>query len=112
MTRRQRGFLPALFDLGFSDFVTAKLIRGLYRLIIVTAVNGTVCAWLFAWWLPDWFGWGMKFLIDISAPAAALIWLTISRIVLEHLIVIYAIHEKLTAIEDNTSREGKDNAST
>lgn len=108
MTRRRKGFLPALFDLSFSDFVTAKLIRGLYRLIIVITVNGTVCAWLFAWWLPGWFGWGMKFLIDISAPAAALVWLTISRIILEHLTVMYAIHDKVSTIADNTTTTRKE----
>lgn len=103
MKAREKGFLATVFDLSFGTFVTAKLIRGLYRLIIVITANGTVAGWLVAYWLPEWFGWGLKALIFLGAPVAALIWLTITRIALEHLIIIYAIHDKATIIADNTT---------
>jgi hypothetical protein len=102
--RRERGFLPALFDVRFSTFVTAKMIRGLYRLIIVITVNGTLFAWLLAWWLPGWLGI-LKFLCFAGAPAAALVWLAICRMILEHMIAIYAIQETLTTIARNISHD-------
>lgn len=98
MTRRPKGFLPTLFDLSFSEYLTSKLIRGLYRVIIVITVNATVCALLFAWWLPEWFGWGIKLLAFVFAPATALAIIALARLILEHLIVIYAIYEKLSAL--------------
>jgi hypothetical protein len=112
MMERTKGFLFALLDVSFSDYVTAKLIRAIYRITIIITVNGVVFAWLFAWWLPDWFGWGMKALIFLGAPATALMFLTISRLILEHLIVIYAIHDKLSAIDHNTRPNRKDNTGT
>lgn len=108
MTRQQKGFLATLFDMSFSDFVNVKLIRGLYRLIIVITANGTLCAWLIAWSLPGWFGWGIKLTLYVSVPAAALVWLTVTRVILEHLIIIYAIHEKVTTITHNANHDRKD----
>lgn len=102
---RPKGFVRTLFDLSFGDYVTTRLIRALYRIIIVVTTNGVIFAWLFTSWLPDWFGWGIKYMMYISAPIGALVWLTIVRIFLEYLIVIYAIDEKLSTITRHHNRK-------
>lgn len=102
---RPKGFVRTLFDVSFSDYVTTRLIRALYRIIIVITVNGVIFAWLFTSWLPDWFGWGIKYMMYVSAPIGALIWLTAVRIFLEYLIVIYAIDEKLSMLVRHHDRK-------
>lgn len=101
MTTRPKGFVRTLLDVSFSDYVTTRLIRALYRIVIVVTVNGVIFAWLFTSWLPDWFGWGIKDLMYITAPVGAVVWLTIVRILLEYLIVIYQIDEKLATLAHN-----------
>lgn len=102
---RPKGFLRTLFDVSFGDYVTTRLIRALYRIIIVASVNGVMFAWMFTSWLPNWFGWGLKYMMYIAAPVGALVWLTIVRIFLEYLIVIYAIDEKLSILINRPYRK-------
>lgn len=101
---RSRGFLPALFDLSFTSYVTVRLVRGLYRTVLVFTVNVTLCGLLFAWWLPEWFGWGIKLAIFILSPLTALMWLILARVILEHFIVVYSIAEDVSALAQERSR--------
>lgn len=105
---RPKGFVRTLLDVSFGDYVTTRLIRALYRILIVAAVNGVMLAWLFTAWLPDWFGWGIKYLMYLTVPFAALIWLTVCRIFLEYLIVIYAIDQKLDTLTRTHHRKEHD----
>lgn len=100
-----KGFVRTLFDLSFTGYVTTRLIPALYRIIIVVTVNGVLFAWIFTSWLPDWFGWGVKDMMYLSTPVAALVWLAIARISLEYLIVIYAIDEKLSTLLHHHNRK-------
>ncbi|GLY82046.1 DUF4282 domain-containing protein [Actinoallomurus iriomotensis] len=92
----RKGFFMTLFDVEFKDeYITSKLVRGSYR-IIIAFTSITVCFWLLvAWELPSWFGWGIKLAITIFAPTAGIFFLALTRMALEYIIVIFSINDKL-----------------
>ena len=108
MRAKPKGFMATLFDLSFTEHVTSKLIRGLYRVVIVITVNAVMCAWLITYWLPEWIGWGIKLLMYVSAPSAALVGLSITRIILEYLFIIFAIDAKLSILTTHTGHPRKE----
>jgi len=93
-----KGFFAALFDFGFTSFVTPKIIKALYV--------------LFTFWTLFWalifmrigFKYGGAaggiFTILIVDPIFLLLTLGVSRVVLEFFMVTHRIHDELKAIRD------------
>lgn len=109
MTRdRSPGFLPALFDLSFNTYITSRLIRGIYRLVIAININLAIGWIALTLELPWWVGWGLKAAMFVLAPVCALIVIAFSRIILEYLIVIFQIDEKLRMLTEHAGRTIKE----
>ena len=87
--REKKGFLGALFDFSFSEFITVKLIKILYILGIIFS---TIVAIIF---IVSGFnistGVGIIFLI--LSPIIFLLYVILIRIYLEIIIVIFKIAE-------------------
>ena len=85
----QKGFLGALFDFSFSDFITLKLIKILYILGIIFSGIATIM------WIVSGFnisaGAGIIFLI--LSPLIFLLYVILIRVCLEIIIVIFKISE-------------------
>jgi Domain of unknown function (DUF4282) len=90
-----RGFLGALFDFGFTSFVTPKVIRLLYMLIVTGTV---VCALVFtilAFRASVTFG---ILTLVIGDPLFVLIMLAINRIILEFFVVTFRVADDIRTL--------------
>ena len=93
------GFLRALFDFSFSEFVTTRLIRLLYVVGLLIAFVVTLSA--IAAGFNESPGAGIISLI--FAPLLFLIVVIVARIYLELVIVIFRIAEHLRDISRNNN---------
>lgn len=98
------GFFAALFDFGFSSFVTPKIIKMLYVLIT---------AWTVIWaliFLRLGFRYGGAaggiFTLVVVDPLMLLLTLGVYRVVLELFMVVHRIHEDLRAIRERSDQRG------
>lgn len=105
MSTPTRRITPTILDTSFERSLTAKTIRGVYRLVLLVTINGAGCGYVFTFYLPSWLGWGTKLIAYIAITAGAAIWLAVVRMICEYLIVIFAIHEQVAAISHNTRRD-------
>jgi Domain of unknown function (DUF4282) len=95
-----KGFLGALFDFGFTSFVTPKIIKVLYVLYTI---------WMVVWALIflrlgfkyGGAGGGIAVLI-LVVPVFLLLTLGAFRVVLELFMVIHRIHDDLKAIRERS----------
>jgi hypothetical protein len=92
-----KGFVGSLFDFGFTSFVTPKVVKVLYVLImVVLGLSGLgFAASAFA----VNTGAGI-FVLIIVAPLFFFVFLALYRIALELFVVIFRIAEDLRAIRD------------
>ncbi len=92
-----KGFLRSLFDFSFSTYVADRVIRILYILITVVYSLGALVAFivLLAARTP-----ADIFAALILIPLAYLIYLTVARIGLEVLIVVFRIGEDVRELRD------------
>jgi hypothetical protein len=92
-----KGFFGALFDLSFSEFVTTKLIKILYVLLLIVIAIGLVVGLISS--LVTMFSRG-GFLTGllglIFTPIGALIWVIMARVWMELIIVVFRIAENTT----------------
>ena len=91
------GFLRALFDFGFTSFVTPKVIKVLYMLIVIGTVVGTLVFTIIA------FKAGMAFgivTLVFGDPLFILITLAIYRIILEFFVVTFRVAEDIRAMRE------------
>jgi Domain of unknown function (DUF4282) len=95
-----RGFLGALFDFGFTSFVTPKVIKVLYLLIVIGTVVSALVFTIIAFKASTVFGFLMLVFGD---PLLILIVLAIYRIILEFFVVTFRVAEDIRAL-----REGGD----
>ena len=84
---QDKGFFGALFDFSFSSFVTTKIIKFLYILIIIGLV-----VWLVASTVMQGF---MGFVVGVIGAAVMFL---LSRIYLELMIVVFRMAENLELI--------------
>ena len=88
-----KGFLASLFDMSFTEFITTRIIKALYTLAIFLSAIAVV--------LMVYEGFSFNFLTGLGtlilAPLAFLLYVVLTRIWLELVIVIFRIAE-------NTSR--------
>ena len=95
---KSKGFFGALFDSSFGTFVTPKLIRLLYFLV-VTAVELGILLWGLSGLVAFLRDRSLASLgVLVSAPIAAVLGLIFVRIWMETMIVIFRIAEDLAAI--------------
>lgn len=92
------GFFAALFDLSFSKFVTTRIVTILYVLAILVAFFAAVFGVFTA------FSTGLlQGIIGlVFAPVALVVYITIVRIWLEFVIVVFRIADHARQIADNT----------
>jgi hypothetical protein len=95
-----KGFFGALFDFGFTSFVTPKIIKALYVLYTV---------WMVVWaliFLRLGFKYGGAaggiFTLIVVDPIFLLLTLGAYRVILELFMVIHRIHDDLKAIRERT----------
>ena len=92
-----RGFLGALFDFGFTSFVTPKMIKVLYVLIVIGTVVSALVFTIVAFKASTVFGFLMLVFGD---PLFILIVLAIYRIILEFFVVTFRVAEDIRALRE------------
>jgi Domain of unknown function (DUF4282) len=92
-----RGFLGALFDFGFTSFVTPKIIRVLYMLIMAGTVISALVFTIIVFKASMMFGFLM---LVIGDPLFILIVLAIYRVTLEFFAVTFRVAEDIRALRE------------
>jgi hypothetical protein len=92
-----RGFLGALFDFGFTSFVTPKVIKVLYMLIVIGTVVSALLVTIVAFKASAVFG---VLMLVFGDPLFILIVLAIYRIILEFFVVTFRVAEDIRAIRE------------
>jgi hypothetical protein len=92
-----RGFVGALFDFGFTSFVTPKVIKVLYMLIVIGTVVSALVFTLFAFKASTAFG---ILTLVFGDPLFILIVLAIYRVVLEFFMVTFRVAEDIRALRE------------
>jgi hypothetical protein len=92
-----QGFLGALFDFGFTSFVTPKVIKVLYMLIVISTVVSALVFTIVVFKASVAYGVLTLFFGD---PLFILIVLAIYRIILEFFVVTFRVAEDIRAIRE------------
>ena len=92
-----RGFLSALFDFGFTSFVTPKVIKVLYMLIVIGTVVSALVFTIIVFKASVTFGILTLFFGD---PLFILITLAIYRIILEFFAVTFRVAEDIRIMRE------------
>jgi hypothetical protein len=92
-----RGFLGALFDFGFTSFVTPSVIKVLYMLIVIGTVVSALVFTIVVFKASVLFGFLMLIFGD---PLFILIVLAIYRIILEFFVVTFRVAEDIRALRE------------
>ena len=92
-----RGFLSALFDFGFTSFVTPKVIKVLYMLIVIGTVVSALVFTIIVFKASVTFGILTLFFGD---PLFILITLAIYRIILEFFAVTFRVAEDVRVLRE------------
>jgi uncharacterized protein DUF4282 len=96
----QRGFFNALMDTRFDSLITPSLIRFLYVVAIVLIALG-VLAVIIAGFAEDA---GTGVLLLIFAPLGGLLYLIVTRLWLELIVVAFKIRDAAEEVAANTRR--------
>jgi hypothetical protein len=96
-----KGFLSALFDFSFTQFITVQMFPVLYGVILASTLIGviyfTVEAFLSSWWR------GLFYLL-VAGPVGFITVATITRALMEFYIVVFRIAEDMDEIRIVTER--------
>jgi hypothetical protein len=92
-----RGFLGALFDFGFTSFVTPKVVKVLYPLIMILTGLSALSFVAIAFRASTGFGFLSLFIL---APLFFLVVTAIYRILLEFFIVVFRVAEDIRALRE------------
>ena len=96
-TTAAKGFLGALFDFGFTSFVTPKVVKVLYPLIMILTGLTALSFIDIAFRASIGFGFVSLFIL---APLFFLVVTAIYRILLEFFIVIFRVAEDIRAMRE------------
>jgi hypothetical protein len=96
-TADARGFLSALFDFGFTSFVTPKVIRLLYLLIVIGTVASALVFTIVVFKASVAFG---ILTLVFGDPLFILIVLAIYRIILEFFVITFRVAEDIRALRE------------
>ncbi len=97
---RRDGFFEALLDTRFDNLITPSLIRFLYVVSMILLALGALFTIIAGF--TDSAGTGILFLI--LAPIGALIYLIVTRLWLELIVVAFKIREAAEEVAANTRR--------
>ena len=100
----EKGFFGSLFDFSFSSFVTTKLIKVIYGLLIVSSVFvgiGVFFRGIFEF-TSKYGSEGLGILFIILSPVVAFLYLLLARLYCELIIVMFRIAETLRDINRKT----------
>jgi hypothetical protein len=90
----EKGFFGSLFDLSFSNFITTKIIRFLYGLLIFFSGIAALALIVKGFSMGFWRGIGSL----IISPLLFILYVVVARIWLELVIVIFRIAEHIAEI--------------
>jgi hypothetical protein len=96
-----KGFFGALFDFSFTSFVTTKIIKVLYVLILVLAVISALVYTVIAFKVSPGFGF---LTLVIGDPLFIIIVMAFWRLVLEAFVVVFRMAEDIRALRDRGDR--------
>jgi hypothetical protein len=96
-----RGFLSALFDFSFTSFVTTRIIKVLYVLILVLVSLVALFYTIIAFRLSPGFG---LLVLLIGDPLYILIVMAFWRLLLEAFVVVFRIAEDIHAMRERGGR--------
>jgi hypothetical protein len=96
-----KGFFGALFDFSFTSFVTTKIIKVLYVLILVLAVVSALVYTIIAFKVSAGFGF---LTLVIGDPLFIIIVMAFWRLVLEAFVVVFRIAEDIRALRERGNR--------
>ena len=91
------GFLGALFDFGFTSFVTPKVIKVLYVLVMIGTIVSALAFTIVAFKASAAFG---VVALVFGDPLIILVVLAIFRIFLEFFVVIFRAAEDIRALRE------------
>jgi hypothetical protein len=94
-----RGFLGALFDFSFTSFVTTRIIKVLYVLILVLASITALIYTIVAFRLSAAFG---LLTLVIGDPLFIIIVMAFWRLILEAFIVMFRVAEDIRALRERS----------
>jgi hypothetical protein len=92
-----KGFVSSLFDFGFTSFVTPKVVKVVYALVMIILGLSTLGFLIFAFRVNAAFG---IIALVILCPLYFFVYLGLWRIALELIIIIFRISDDLRAIRD------------
>ena len=96
-----RGFLSSLFDFSFTSFVTTRIIKVLYVLIMVLVSLVALFYTIIAFRLSPVFG---LLVLVIADPLYIIIVMAFWRLLLEAFVVVFRIAEDVHAMRERSSR--------
>ena len=96
-----KGFFGSLFDFSFTSFVTTRIIKVLYVLILVLAVVSALVYTIIAFKVSAGFGF---LTLVIGDPLFIIIVMAFWRLVLEAFIVVFRISEDIRALRERGDR--------
>ena len=96
-----RGFLGALFDFSFTSFVTTRIIKVLYVLILVLTTIAALFYTFLAFNASPLFGF---LVLIIGDPLFIIIVMAFWRLVLEAFVVVFRIAEDVRALRERGGR--------
>jgi hypothetical protein len=96
-----KGFFGSLFDFSFTSFVTTKIIKVLYVLILVLAVVSALVYTIIAFKVSAGFGF---LTLVIGDPLFLIIVMAFWRLVLEAFIVVFRISEDIRVLRERGDR--------
>jgi uncharacterized protein DUF4282 len=92
-----KGFLGALFDFGFTSFVTPKVVKALYMLIMIGTVVSALVFTIIMFRVSTPFG---ILTLLIADPLFILIVMAIYRMILEFFVVVFRVAEDIHALRE------------
>jgi len=96
-----RGFLSSLFDFSFTSFVTTRIIKVLYVLILVLVSLVALIYTIIAFRLSPVFG---LLVLVIADPLYIIIVMAFWRLLLEAFVVVFRIAEDVHAMRERGGR--------
>ncbi|HTX26334.1 MAG TPA: DUF4282 domain-containing protein [Streptosporangiaceae bacterium] len=91
------GFLGALFDLGFTSFMTPRIIKVLYVLLMIGAVVSVLAVTIVVFKVSATFGIVTLVFAD---PLVILIVMAICRMILEYLVVTFRLADDIQRLRE------------
>ena len=92
-----KGFLGALFDFGFTSFVTPKVVKALYMLIMIGTVVSALVFTIIMFRVSTPFG---ILTLLVADPLFILIVMAIYRMILEFFLVVFRVAEDIHALRE------------